>query len=216
MSSGPRRSAPASAKGVSCGTRGAGPRTTASPPARAETLAADAHGASRSDRRPMGALSVIRAPNPRGPRSVPAPGQVFWLLGRPAPPPSHSRPRRGLVGAVVALGPGWLSLSQASARGGDVSSYSGGTAVVLHHTSLDREASSFGETRGPVKSRNHSPCTWTTSTRVCGTSRCSNRNSPCHVPRFSSPSVTGSVSLVRVTAARRCEGMSSLPSAVWV
>ena len=51
--------------------------------------------------------------------------------------------------------------------------------------------------------------------RRCGARRCSKTKMPCHVPSCRRPSATGTTSLVRVSTMRRCEGMSSGPSAVW-
>lgn len=63
--------------------------------------------------------------------------------------------------------------------------------------------------------RFHSPITETLISRWCAALRCSNRKIPCYVPSVMQPAAMGIVSLVRVSTIRRCEDMSSGPSAVW-
>ena len=59
------------------------------------------------------------------------------------------------------------------------------------------------------------PTTATATERLCAARRCSKTKMPCQVPSISRPSATGMTSLDRVSTERRCEVVSSWPSAVW-
>ena len=58
------------------------------------------------------------------------------------------------------------------------------------------------------------PMIVTTIVRRCGAARCSNRKIPCQVPSCIRPRPIGTTSLVCVRTMRRCEVVSSGPSAV--
>ncbi len=68
---------------------------------------------------------------------------------------------------------------------------------------------------GANRRSGQTPTTDTTMERRCGARRCSKRNMPCHVPSANRPWAMGTDSLDRVKTMRRCEVVSSLPSAVW-
>ena len=80
------------------------------------------------------------------------------------------------------------------------------------HLRMVLDGANCRSTRNPGQT----PTTDTTMERRCGARRCSKRKMPCQVPSANRLWATGTDSLDRVKTMRRCEVVSSLPSAVWV